>query len=309
MDRHQWIVSDPPHGEVDVNEAAMLLGLAAADARIKFNFGAPEVWLAYSEEDQAAAVLNALRATGLSVRLVPADDLLSVPAPIPVLSLSFAKDGLAADTEDGEVHVPYDTPVIATFCKPPSDFASGDRESPPTRVVARGTIGPRSRNQIVDRLVGLGHSRSQQDTVDMLERRTNLDLYFPGDGGLRRISIAQGVADLSALGDGAPPRAGHRMDFCVAECERRLTNLALDKRLVNVRPRRRLTVGGGAPGGIDRKGFSFGTVGLQDLLKSVSPELVDITQFELGSRLSFLMRRGDDPTWTREGEGATASQG
>jgi hypothetical protein len=145
--------------------------------------------------------------------------------------------------------------------------------------------------------------------VDLLERRTNLDLYFRGDEGLRRISIAQGVADLSGLGDATSLRASDRMDSCVAECERRLANLVLDKRLVNVRPRRRLTVGGGGPGAVDRKGFSFGTVGLQELLASVSPELVHITQFELGSRISYLMHRGDDPAWIPEEQGVPATQG
>jgi len=41
----------------------------------------------------------------------------------------------------------------------------------------------------------------------------------------------------------------------------------------------------------DRRLFSFGTLALSSLLESVSPDLKALTQFDLGSRLSYLMRR------------------
>ncbi len=37
-----------------------------------------------------------------------------------------------------------------------------------------------------------------------------------------------------------------------------------------------------------RKGFSFATTALSNLLESIAPELKDLNQFELASRLCFL---------------------
>jgi hypothetical protein len=59
----------------------------------------------------------------------------------------------------------------------------------------------------------------------------------------------------------------------------------------DVRPRHRLTVGGAGVEHEGRKLYSFGTRSLRDLLGSTSPDLADITQFELGSRLSYVMNR------------------
>lgn len=272
----------------------MLLGLGESEARIKFNYGAPEVWSVSDDEERAALVADALRAAGLSVSVVPAQDLLTVPPSSLVLSFSLADDGLVAETAEGEVRLGYDTPTTGVFCKPPADFASGD-PGVETPHAARGTIGPRARNAIVNRLSGLGHSRLHQETVELLERRTNLDLCFANGEGLRRISVALGVVDFSGLGEAASGRDIKNMETFVAECERRFTDLVIDKRLENVRPRQRLTLANPVPGSPDRKLFSFGTVALKDLLEAVSPELGNLTQFELGTRLSYLLRRAEEP--------------
>ena len=69
-----------------------------------------------------------------------------------------------------------------------------------------------------------------------------------------------------------------------------ITLTRLDKRLVDVRPRRRFVLGGPPQGSEARKLFSFGTLGLRELIESAAPELRDITQYELGSRLAYLLR-------------------
>jgi hypothetical protein len=150
----------------------------------------------------------------------------------------------------------------------------------------------------------------QSGAQEVLEQMANLDLYFPGDGRTRRISIAQGVVDFSALGEAIQGGAGRNMDVCIAECERRFTNLVLDKRQVNVRPRGRLMVG--APAHENRRLLAFGTVELQDLLEEVSPELAGITQYELSSRITYVMLRGEDGVWSGQaagGGGANAVEG
>lgn len=295
MGRHQWIVSDPPHREVDLDAAAERLGLAKPEARMKANFWAPEVWLAYSDVDQASEAAGALRAAGLNVTVIAAQDLLSVPPPNSAESFSFTDDGLVAFGEDGEVHLPYDAPLIGSFCRPPADFQAGDPKGATAREAGRSIMGGSGTGSYIQGLVSRGGSSLAQQTMEKLERTTNLDLYFPRDAGLGRISIAEGVVDFSGLGDAVRPRARDNMDLFLAECERRFTNLVLDKRMVNVRPRRRLTVGEPTTAEQEmRRLLTFGTVGLQSLLESVSPELADITNFELGSRLSYLMLRQSD---------------
>ena len=84
----------------------------------------------------------------------------------------------------------------------------------------------------------------------------------------------------------------------------------LDKRQVNVRPRGRLMVG--APAHENRRLLAFGTVELQDLLEEVSPELAGITQYELSSRITYVMLRGEDGVWSGQaagGGGANAVEG
>ena len=76
----------------------------------------------------------------------------------------------------------------------------------------------------------------------------------------------------------------------ILECERRFDDLDIDDRLVDIRPRQRPMVGT-TKDREDRRLFSFGTLALSVLLESVSPELKDLTQYDLGSRLSYLMRR------------------
>jgi hypothetical protein len=282
MDRHHWIVSDPPHGEVDYEQGAALLGLTVADARLKINFRAPEPWLAISDAHQASDTAQALRDAGLQVMTVFGPNLLDVPSPTLATSFSFADDALVVPNEEGEVRVPYDAQVVGAFCRPPADFASGDRSAR-----ARDSFDPMRRRS--ERLAGVA---TPKQAAELLERRTNLDLYFSLDGGLRRLSFAEDFVDFSGLGEAMLPRAAANMDLTIAELEKRFLRLAIDKRMVNVRPRQRVTVG--EPVHENRRLFSFGTIELQQLLASVSPEVEDITNYELASRISYLMLRGGD---------------
>ena len=78
----------------------------------------------------------------------------------------------------------------------------------------------------------------------------------------------------------------------VAECEQRFTKTQFDRRLVDVRLRRSLIIDTAASSyQQQRKGFSYATTGLAALLESISPDLKDITQFELGSRLAYLTKQ------------------
>jgi hypothetical protein len=78
------------------------------------------------------------------------------------------------------------------------------------------------------------------------------------------------------------------MSAFVDECVRRFSNLRLDRRLENVLPRGRLRVGAPSPSA-GRTLMSFGTLALSELLGAISVDLRYVTQFELGSRIAYLM--------------------
>ena len=83
-------------------------------------------------------------------------------------------------------------------------------------------------------------------------------------------------------------QASDNMVMLVAECDDRFCETEFDRRAVNMHPRKRLVVGRGMPEDPDRKGFSFATTALSNLLESIAPELQNLNQFELASRLCFL---------------------
>jgi hypothetical protein len=114
-----------------------------------------------------------------------------------------------------------------------------------------------------------------------------LDLYVTPDGEDRRFSFVAGTTDFSALESvGRDP-----LYAFVVDCEGRFSALSLDRRLENVRVRARAVVGQPLPGQEKRKLFSFGSMALAKLLDDISPDLHELTQNELGSRLSYLMSR------------------
>ena len=131
---------------------------------------------------------------------------------------------------------------------------------------------------------------SSGSVAETLERTAFVDLYLSHGAEIRRVSVAQGVTDFSGLGQAKAMVASANVNAFILECERRFDDLDIDDRLVDVRPRQRPMVGTTQERG-DRRLFSFGTLALSSLLESVSPDLKALTQFDLGSRLSYLMRR------------------
>jgi hypothetical protein len=79
------------------------------------------------------------------------------------------------------------------------------------------------------------------------------------------------------------------MNVTVSACRRYFHDIEIDSRLEGVRPRQRFVMG---EQGFDldlRKMYSFGTLLLRQALDAVSPELKDLTQYELGSRLAYVL--------------------
>ncbi len=270
------VVSNPPHVDADHEAAATLLGLPLADAKLKVGFGAPEVLVAPYEDD-AVVETEALRDAGLEVMVIDGRELAEVPWPAPVSSFYFRDEALIAHVGSEEIELRYDVPALGVFCKPPADFPYGGPEG----------VSPRLPHQTAE-LVRAGDGLGIAETIQWL---STFDLYSTLGDEVRRLSIVQDVTDFSGLGDLQRESSSENLDVTIEQCEGRFGRLEIDARLEDVRPRQRFVLGSS---GFDmdlRKLFSFGTLLLRQVLESISPGLGDLPQYELSSRLAYVMSR------------------
>ena len=255
---------------------------------MKANFPAPEIWQTCEREEEATRIAESMANAGLRAVVLDAADLPKVPTQQPALSIAFGDSGLVLtlpdDAHEIGVEIGYDAPVTAVLCKTPR---GSEPSEPASRRPTNPFAHPRTRPQLA-RWVGLGQERGPS-VASTLEHGVFLDLYLHANGGLTRATIAPDVVDFTALGEMKQLTASDNMSVCLREIERRFSNLHLDRRLEGVKPRKRVR-----PDSIpraERKLLSFGTPALAQVLESISEELRDITQFELGSRLAYLMAR------------------
>jgi hypothetical protein len=269
-----FVVSDPPHPSVQLDAVAGIFRLDPADARLKVDFPAPEV-LNATDPDHATAFAASLTGAGMNVKTFDSAALARIPWPAPVSSFEFGVDGLVADVSGRQVTVGYAVPILGVYCAPPAGFMQ-DLETgltPPTD--------------------GVGIAEAIQSTAV-------LDLYFRQGGDLQRLSLVRGVTDFSRLADTSadasaetPPSEsvpeGNGVGATAAECERRFSDIEIDARLLGVLPRRRFAMGDDSFDPDIRKNFSYGTLLLRQALYSVRPDLGDLTQWELGSRIALVL--------------------
>ena len=278
MNTYTLVVSNPPHAGVDPAVTAHYFGLTPAEARMKTNFPAPEIWFADADQKKMEETASALRERGVSSVVLAGEDLLRVPARTLVTSFTFGDSELVAQSEGSELTIAYDTSFAGVFAKPPS----GVTQSPRKVGSLASDLGRPSTSVMMDRLSGAAAAGS---ITAEREATAFLDLYGSFGGEERRVSFVDRATDFSGL----VSRTRDVLTSIVAECERRFASLEIDRRLENIRPRQSATVAGPHSGQEKRKLFAYGTVALSQLLEAISPELKDLTQYELGSRLSFLM--------------------
>jgi hypothetical protein len=256
MNTHMLVVSDPPHRDVDLEAMADVLGLDVFTARLKARFGAPEI-LGHGAADEAAALAAAAGRTGLEARVVPAAVLGAVPWPAPVSHLAFDEKSLHVTVAGRGVEVTYDTEALAVICAPPADYSV-----------------PRPLD--LERALVSGH---EPTIAEAMQEHGFIDLYLASPEAISRISIVPSMFRID-------------LEEVAGEIDRRWRALRMDARLAGVRPRSRT---GHGPRGrsaphpteaVQRRGYSFGTPALADLLGRIAPELRDAPQFEIGSRLS-----------------------
>ena len=294
MENPTLIVSNPPHEDLDPALAAPCFGLSPAEVRMKANYPIPEVWLTDSEGAKVDPAADILRTAGLNIVSVPGQDLAEIPHQTMVKSFAFTDTGLTLSLEDSQVDLSHDEKLIAVFCqpRPGTGGSSGVAANPLTE-------GLRQRRSGVflarDTLTGFGSRRSSlageeaQDTESPF-----LDIYVLGESSStspRRLAVVQNQVDFSGLGDLQLPRVADNMVMFVAEFEDRFSAACMDRRLVGMQPRSRAMVSKRTPISGERKGFSFATAALAQLLESLSPDLKAINQFDLASRLAYLTNK------------------
>jgi hypothetical protein len=238
---------------VDVQAAALLLDLDVFVTALKAKYAAPEI-LAVMDPAHASRFAVALRATGFSVSLVPGTRLIDLPWPDPVTTFALDESCFRATMRNESVEIPYDAEVVAVYCQPPANFSM--KPSVDLRQAVASGHGPM--------------------IAEAIQWRSNVDLYFHDWSALRRVSIVPDLVDLSG-------------DQVAHDLERRFKRLRLDVRLSGVRPRGRCEPTEAPPAEGSRRGYSFGTAALAHLLRSISPELSEMTQYELGSRLAVAL--------------------
>jgi hypothetical protein len=246
------VVSDPPHGEVDLEAAAKLLEIDGFATRLKASFGAPEVMHA-SDMDEALMFGAALLHTGFKVQILDGVRLTDPQWPEPISGLVFDASSLQATTPSEAVRVPYDAQVVAILCQPPN---------------YRHTRVPEE----LGRAIASGHGPTIAESI---QHMSIVDLYFREAGALRRVTIV-------------PERLRLETDVVLKDMGRRFKHLKVDARLKGVRPRAPFSIGQGFDGS-ERRRYSFGTMMLRQVLESIAPELRAIPQYEFGSRLAYAL--------------------
>ncbi len=273
------LISDPPHGDVDAAEAASHFGLAAAEVRMKANYGLPEIWFAGEDEAKLLDTSAALEAIGFNSVLVAGSDLVEIPGQSPAVSFAFTDEGLSLEHDDSGWTMAYDIPTVGVFCRPRGDAldAQPASKSITSHFLSSGRMG-------------IGRPSPGSGPVEP-GALAFLDLYAPSDTGPLRISIIHEITSFSLLPAnqslGLSP-----MHNLVAECESRFDNVYVDHRLEDMTlrgPARVVT--GAAPSQPSRTGFSYATEALAGLLEALSPDLRDISQADLSSRLAYLTNR------------------
>ena len=104
-----FLISNPPHRDIDAEAVAKVLGGVTAEARMRTNVGVPEVWLADESVDTLKQQGAALMGAGAVVKILKGRMLLLVPPPDALRTFAFEDDALTGTTLSGrDVKLSYD---------------------------------------------------------------------------------------------------------------------------------------------------------------------------------------------------------
>ncbi len=267
MPRRILVISNPPHGAVDVHVCAPVLGLIPAELNLKVHYAVPEIWLAEEDAEEALRAAEVLSEANARVVPVGSDALVAVPGQRLIREFTFGPTALSVTLREGRVEIPYAHPMLLVHCVPQPP--PGGTGAPPIQVDPDGT------------------------TVS--EASAFLDFYLRAKTGLVRLALYSELVDFSGLAERETSSHARNMALILDDIRERFVGVHVDGRLEKMQLRRRSGVGTPAPRENTRKGFSFASPGLHELLQAVAPSLLDIGQSELSSRLAYLTTRSAAP--------------
>jgi hypothetical protein len=234
-----------------------LLNLLAVEMVLKAHYPIPEIWLRRDDAVTAERDAAELRNAGLAVSVAAAAALTAVPIQVPVEAFTFTDEGLSLALEDHDLILAYDLPIVIVGCTP-RDASEVDAPGQAPEVEGSGAWG------------------------------VFADIYTDDGGQLRRLGVSPHRTAFGSLpGTNLSGPAGKLSRF-LAECEVRCRRATIDRRLLHLQTRRLHTP---PPPGVQRKGFAFGTPALAGLMREIAPDLPEMNQCELSSRLVYLTQR------------------
>ncbi len=256
------LISHPPHGHADAAAAAPRLGLAAPDLVLKANYQIPEIWAAEEDEAKVRAIADAVRRAGFKVTLVPGAALMSVATRHPVQKVSVADSGVALLAEGRRLELGWDAELIAVYYTPRAGGGGGKDQS---------VRGVKEHGAACD--------------------APFFEIYLAKGDSSERLAVLADLTAFSGLGESKAVSPAGRVARFVQLCEERFTTGQVDRRLVNMQIRHWPPPASLAAKQLIRKGFSFASVGLAELLAKFGPEMAGPSHCELASRLVYLTLR------------------
>jgi hypothetical protein len=249
------LVSNPPHGQGNLALSAPHLGLSPADLALKAKYPIPEIWAAGEDTDRIAVVARAAEQGGLKVMLVPAAALVDIPARVVLGAVAITERSLNLLAAGAQLDLTWDVELFGVYYTPRA-----------------GAAEP------------LGRGVKEQGASC---EAPFLDVYLPAENGLKRFTALPDTTVFTGLGEGAALSPAGRLARLAQVCQERFTSAHIDHRLMNMQVRH-WPPPGPSPKLVLRKGFSFASTGLADLLARLGPGLVNISHCEFASRLAYL---------------------
>ena len=251
------LLSNPPHGKIDVALIAGSFGFTAAEARMRANFPAPEIWFADTDLDALKRTGGALMKGGAKVRIIKGSMLCAIPPADHVTSFVFRPERFAVQLQsDSSFSVAYDARLIIVSSRPKANpTIAGERAKPQRGIITTDLHG-----------AGVYGYSGEIDPWF-------LDLYFVIQSKVRRLRARTGKIDYSGLGTDLKPVAKHNHAELLNRIKARFTKAAFDERLVDVPAPKPSMISG---------------KGLPDILESIDPALNNLGIEDLQSRLVFL---------------------
>ena len=254
------LLSNPPHGEIDVAVIAGSFGFTAAEARMRANFPAPEIWFADTDLDALKRTGGALMKGGAKVRIIKGSMLCAIPPADHVTSFAFHSERFAVQLQsDSSFSVAYDARLIIVSSRPRANPTIAlERPKPQLRIL---TTDPH------------GQARAGVDGYSGAIDPWFLDLYFIVQSKVRRLRARTGKVDYSGLGTDLKPVAKLNHTELLNRIKARFIKAAFDERLVDVPAPKPSMISG---------------KGLPVILESIDPALKNLSMEDLQSMLVFL---------------------